>query len=247
MASETERTILDQDILRSVGKTELRSSAEQKLVGFLAMKGDRYTDKLMVVGRAGNGGFADSIALSALASPSECARHSRDVLKESNGDGACPLQWLDDGWGNTKNGEYNTKRSAFWRVIRQVVERLGIVEAEDSQWYSHLVWSNLCKVSPAGGGNPGNKLYDAQFPGCKKLLEHEIRTYNPERLLFITGWDWAKWFLQDHGIQRDDKEFVAASGSLALAPDIRTRVVVAVRPEANPQVDWVDEVVSLLV
>ena len=255
MASETERTILDQDILRPVGKTPLCSSAEQELIGFLAMEGNRYTRKLMVVGRAVNGGFADSIALSALVSPSECASHSRDVLKKSNGDGGCPMQWVDEGWGNTRNGEYNLKRSAFWRVIRQVVERVGIVEAEDSQWYSHLVWSNLCKVSPEKGNNgrPSNRLYDAQLPGCKKLLDHEIETYKPERLLFLTGWDWAGDFLSERDIQPfDGKGFVERSGSPALSPDTRTRVLVAVHPgglrhQGKQEADWVDEVVSLLV
>ena len=247
MASETERTILDQDILLPVGKTELRSSAEQKLVGFLAMKGARYNGKLMVVGRAGNGGFADGIALSALASPSECVPHSREVLKKSNGDGACPMQWVN---------ERRKDNSAFWRVIRQVVERLDIVGGEDfdNTWPSHLVWSNLYKVSPAEEGNPGVRLCSVQWEGCKKLLEHEIKTYKPVRLLFLTGWE-EKYgaeafldFLPEGDIQPfDDKDFVKASGfTRVCAPDIRTRVVVAVHPQGKKEDKWVEDVVAEL-
>ena len=249
MASETERAILDQDILRPVGKTELRRRVEHDLTGFLARRGNRYNGKLMVVGRAANGGWG-SIFWCELADPAARKKHVQDIATSDN-DGACPMQWVDDGWGNTKNGEYNTKRSAFWRVIRQVVKRLDIVEAEDSQWYSHLVWSNLCKASPAKGRNPGNRLYYAQLPGCKKLLEHEIKTYKPVRLLFLTGWDWAEAFLDflpEGDIQPfDDKGFVKASGfTRVCAPDTQTRVVVAVHPQGKKEDKWVEDIVAEL-
>ena len=260
----TEFDILDQDILRPVGKAELRSTHEQELTVFLADRGNLYNRELMIVGRALNGGWWD-VKHSLLADPEVCKEEAQKIAKESatRYKGLeCPMQWVVR--------ERPKDNSAFWRVIRQVVERLDIVGGEDfdNTWPSHLVWSNLWKVSPAIGGNPrSNKLFDAQFPGCKKLLNHEIRTYEPMRLLFITGGDWAWPFLKDYDIQWfdgegfvqasgsldlwfDDKGFVEPSSSLGLAPDLRTRVVVAARPEKKPErkkeIDWVDEVVAEL-
>ena len=242
MASETERTILDQHILRSIAE------GPPKLTGFLARKGAMYTGKLMVVGRAGNGGWDNGIALSDLAAPSKCEHYSRKVLEESDNDGACPMQWVADDWENPP--KYNPRKSAFWRVIRDVVRQLDIVEKDvfSCSWSSHLVWSNLYKVSPEGGGNPDDKLCEVQLKGCKTLLEHEIKTYKPVRLLFLTGWDWAEAFLDflpEGDIQPfDDKRFVKASGSLALVPDTRTRVVVAVHPQGKKENKWVEKVVE---
>ena len=86
-----------------------------------------------------------------------------------------------------------------------------------------------------------DKLCEVQLKGCKTLLEHEIKTYKPVRLLFLTGLD----FLPEGDIQPfDDKRFVKASGSLALVPDTRTRVVVAVHPQGKKENKWVEKVVD---
>ena len=250
MASETERAILDQDILRPVGKTELRRRVEHDLTGFLARRGNRYNGKLMVVGRAANGGWG-SIFWCELADPAARKKHVQDIATSDN-DGACPMQWIADDWENPQKGKYNPRTSAFWRVIRQVVEGLDIAEKNCPFWPSYLVWSNLYKVSPAEGWNPGVRLRRVQREGCKKLLEHEIKTYEPIRLLFLTDWegkDWAEAFLDflpEGDIQPfDDKGFVKASGfTRVCAPDTQTRVVVAVHPARKPGDEWVNEVVA---
>lgn len=104
------------------------------------------------------------------------------------------------------NKGYNTKRSAFWRCIRGVVQGLGVADVEDAGWSSHLVWSNLYKVSPAGGGNPKGVLRKVQFRGCAELLNSELRTYRPSRVLFATGFDWAEPFLKEAEL-REGVEF----------------------------------------
>ena len=56
MASEAERQILAEKVLTEVGKQSSRIRGQQKrLSGFMAVKGDLYDGKLMVVGRATNG------------------------------------------------------------------------------------------------------------------------------------------------------------------------------------------------
>ena len=252
----TEFEILEQDILRPVGNTKLRY--KQRVYALLAGKGTRYAGKLMVVGRAGNG-WGEGIALSDLAVPEKRKRYAQEVFDEWNpSDGACPLQWVADGWNGRR--DWNARKSPFWRVIRKVVEGLDIVGEEDfdETWASHIVWSNLYKVAPVKGGNPSDPLCNAQLGGCKKLLDHEIMTYRPERLLFITErntvskpyWYWANDFLPDddnNDIQwDDDKAFVQASGYRVLGPDMRTRVVVAKRPEFRKEDTWVNQVVAEL-
>ena len=253
----TEFDILEKDILHPVGNAKLRY--KQNVYALLAGKGTRYTGKLMVVGRAGNG-WGEGIALSDLAVPEERKRYAQEVFDEFHpSDGVCPMQWLVNAWN--RRGYWNARTRSFWGVISKVVERLDIVEEEDfdETWASHIVWSNLYKVAPVKGGNPSERLCNEQLDGCKKLLDYEIRTYKPERLLFITerntvskpDYFWADDFLpddDDNDIQwDDDKGFVQASGYRTLAPDMLTRVVVAKRPEFRKEDDWVDQVVSMFV
>lgn len=74
------------------------------------------------------------------------------------------MLWVKDGWGATDR--YNTKRSAFWRAVRGVVEGLGISDVEHDTWSSHLVWSNLYKLSPADGGNPSDPSARSSCPAA---------------------------------------------------------------------------------
>jgi hypothetical protein len=105
------------------------------------------------------------------------------------------MSWITASWGAPEC--YNIQKSAFWRVIRAVVERLNIANLDDEEtpWSSHLVWSNLYKIAPAKDGNPGSNLQRDQFNGCLKLLQCELQHYLPRRLLFLTGHDWAYPFL----------------------------------------------------
>ena len=79
-------------------------------------------------------------------------------------------------------------RSSFWRITRSVVQNLGLAGVD--KWYDNLAWNNLYKVAPNGGGNPKERLCQAQFKLCNKILKYEITTLRPEYILFITGW----WF-----------------------------------------------------
>ena len=79
-------------------------------------------------------------------------------------------------------------RSAFWRVTKDVVKRLGMDGVDN--WYDNLTWNNLYKVGPSGGGNPKEKVFQAQYASCNRILKYEINTLQPKYILFITGW----WF-----------------------------------------------------
>jgi hypothetical protein len=201
------------------------------------MVGRSYDGGLMVVGRAVNG-WIKGILPDDLSRASEVTRYAQLVQDSVNGDGRCPMLWVTDGWGATEG--YSTKRSAFWRAIRRVVKGLGLEDVQQASWPSHLVWSNLYKVSPADGGNPSKLLREVQFPGCAKLLNLELRTYQPDRVLFLTGVDWADPFLEEAKLQKGEGyQYVERVGDVHGA-----RFVIAVHPQGKFEAVWAHEVVT---
>lgn len=233
-------------ILAPVGEVAGTLSRRQRreLSGFLAMQGCGYSGGLMVVGRATNGW--DTCAYpDQLEDPAFRGEFALEVQKSVEGNGRCPMAWVTEQWGATDC--YNTKKSAFWRVIKQVIQRL-MADANCKDWSSRLVWSNLYKVSPGEGGNPGTTLRNVQLCGCKELFQFELETYRPERLLLLTGWDWAKPFLCELSVDGEsNKEFedVKHVGGLTLTDGFKVRVVVARHPQGlRPEKCWVEEVLK---
>ena len=245
MASERERRILEKEILRPIGQAA-DELPKEKIVGFMSIKGNLYNRELMVVGRAVNGWTDDTILPSQLAEPGECRRYSKAVKRNSSrgnfsGDAnECPMNWVQDYWQNPEG--YNTRRSAFWRVILKVMEGLEIASENDA-WSSHLVWSNLYKVAPAKGGNPGNRLCDIQLNGCISLFDAELDIYRPSRLLLLAGWDWARDFVANYCQTHSNAGFVEATGQRE-----ETSIVVAKHPQRLPkgktEVEWVENVLA---
>ena len=179
MSTEQERQLFARKVLAAVGREAVRLP-EKEITGFMAMVGGLYDHDLMVVGRAVNG-WDSGVLPEVLASYDAAERYSRNILDSVNRGEPCPMRWVTDSWGNTQG--YNTKRSAFWRTIRRVVAQLEIADVDQDSWSSHLVWSNLYKVAPAAGGNPGVTLCQIQLAGCIELFGLELTTY-PR--LFIT-------------------------------------------------------------
>lgn len=102
----------------------------------------------MVVGCAVNG-WTEGITPSQHGRPDDIERHANPVQDSVNGNGNCPMGWVTEDWRIGQG--YNTKRSAFWRCIRRVVQGLSIADVENAGRSLYLVWSNLSKVSPARG------------------------------------------------------------------------------------------------
>ena len=245
--SEAAKVFAD-DILMPIGRAvacrTLRTNGE--LTGFFAMKGERYRPSgLMVIGRAVNG-WVDGICAAKLTDSAVRNEFALKVQERSATppDGcSCPMSWVTTQWGATDC--YNTKRSAFWRVIRRVVDGLGIAKANDRDWSSHLVWSNLYKLSPEAGGNPSSGIMGAQLEGCKKLNALELKTYRPSRLLMLTGEDWAEPFLDALRSEgRTRGQHVQRTGRWNLLSEGETHVVVAVHPQCKNERDWGDEVLK---
>lgn len=241
MASDAERELFVSKVLSLVGQQAARL-AVSRITGFLAMSGQAYDGGLMVVGRAVNA-WTEGILPDHLRAPDKVTRYATLVQESVAGNGGCPMQWVTNGWG-AKAG-YNTKRSAFWRCIRNVVQCLSIADVEGPDWSSHLVWSNLYKVSPGTGGNPNGVLCDVQFPGCAELFNLELRTYRPSRVLLLTGADWAAPFLAAGNLQEaTGLRYVKQYGLCDAGGGHETRCVTAVHPQGKPGSEWVREVIT---
>ena len=241
--------ILSEEILRPIGEAKgMRSKPE--FCGFLACRGKLYDGGLMVVGRAVNK-WRGCISFEDIASAENRQRFVKDVADSAQG-GDCPMQWVLACWGRPRGATrrkdppkgYNTKRSAFWRVINQVTRKVCTGVREEN-WPSHLVWSNLYKVAPSKGYNPTVRQMNAQREGCKKLLRLEIEDFAPSRLLFLTGWDWAQPFLQEWGdVVPAEDTYVEATGRLRTGKGRSCAMVVARHPDRKPGAPWVKEVLA---
>ena len=232
----------------SVGKTAMQGrNLGGDLTGFLALEGAdyKYGSGLMVVGRSVNGWTKgiDPVEFSDSDFRNNYTHCLQQKSYQQSGQ-ACPMSWVTEQW-SPKEG-YNTRKSAFWRVTKEVTERLYSCNAEKNDWASHLVWSNLCKVSPAAGKNPNGLLHKIQRNGCKRLFEFEIKSYRPRYLLLLTGWDWARPFLvENFEINPGSGKYVScvAKPAKPLFPNCHdVRAVVAVHPQCKPEKEWVDEV-----
>ncbi len=231
------------DGLEIIGQNAQALPSEE-ITGFLAMTGDLYARELMVVGRAVNG-WLRGILPAHLAAPEAAANYAREVFQSVTAEKGCPMQWVTECWGD-EAGDYNTARSAFWRVIRQTVDALEIANAEDAEWPSHLVWSNLYKVAPAVGGNPSSALAATQFQNCLALLNLELETYAPRRVLFLTGWGWAEEFLESHPNIQKHHGLVEATGTIELLRGNICHLAVAQHPQGKPETLWAQEVSKAL-
>lgn len=232
--------ILREKILRPIGNAASKLP-KRELTGFMATKGMRYEKGgFMVVGRAVNG-WSNSFNPSQLNASQEYDRVSTMIKESVYGvEDVCPMKWVTNQWQD--NTCYNTRKSAFWRVTREIVLSLSLAE-NFKLWSSYLAWSNLYKIAPEEGGNPSRRLRSVQLEGSRSLLYREIEDFQPSGLLFLTGWNrWAKDFLIDKNIREVSGKFVEASGKLSLGPGLKICVVVAVHPQAKKEDEWVEEV-----
>ncbi len=164
------------DDLKSLYGDMLKNNTFENVCTFCLQWGDNFPkDKntgILFVGKAVNGWITDETDIEVLFGDSDQRIFAR-------GD---QMKWVHDLEGGEK---YNTKKSAFWRVIKKISQ---IQYPQD--WYSHIAWSNLCKLAPFEGGNPNNALYYEQLEYCQKIIQKEIEVLSPKVVvLFTSGWE----------------------------------------------------------
>ena len=112
------------------------------------------------------------------------------------------MEWVNDLSGK-RNG-YNTRKSAFWRLIKEVA-----ITYYPDEWYSNIAWTNLYKIAPWNGGNPGSRLQNVQRTYCFELLRKEIELLSPKYVIMLTS-DWEQPFL-NYLNDSEGEEIVALS------------------------------------
>lgn len=243
------------DIGGSVG-----TLSEAPLTGFLAMIGTKYSGELMWVGRAVNGWGGEHWTPEQLNRAEEVEAFVNTILKSvsggSGGSSNCPMSWVADCWRRKPpkdwEGErwYSTSYSAFWRTAKGVLHGLGLRDVNQGDWPSNLVWSNLYKVAPAKGGNPGSRLRGAQQEKCQELLLHEVDTFRPKRLVFATGSDWVSGFLEARRFGSrpvsGSERYVRRTGSINYDDGARGVYIVADHPMLTDESIWTKEVLDAL-
>lgn len=238
----------------NVGKSYKQDAETQEVAGFLAMAGNDYRNELLIFGRAVNGWGEDPQHLAALADENKAKTFSEVALKDAcRENGECPMLWVTELAGEDLNDDgtsrYNTNRSAFWRVIKATLGRLNIADTTGERWPSSIVWSNLYKIAPVGGGNPSSRLCNAQLEDCTKLFSIEMDSFAPKRVIFATGLDWAEPFLVNNGVtfsKGDGSNYVEAFGKIILRDGQVCRFVVAPHPQGKNENEWVGSVTGHL-
>jgi hypothetical protein len=203
------------------------------LVPFWPLRGAAYTGRLLVIGRSVNGWIEDWTPRQLREPEVRRAAVERMRLDAEPAEG-CRMSWVTDLW-DAREG-YSTRRSAFWRVLRRIVLTDPIVVDPD-HWSSQLVWTNLYKVSPGVGWNPGADLQRAQRGSAIEMLALEIEAFQPERILALTG-GWIEPFKGGLDLRVDARPgLVEGIGSLLGRP-----CVVAKHPMTKPEDPFVAEV-----
>ena len=183
--------------------------------------GRLYGGEVLVVGRAVNG-WIDRWEPDDRRSPTQLAAIARATAEGTvNG---CPMGWVPDRWGK-RDGGYDTARSQFWERVRRVMVGLDPSWAED--WPSRLAWTNLAKVAPYDGGNPGSASLRVQRGSTgTALLVQEVGELAPRRIVALTDHWWFSPFATALGVEMEPRHgLVEAVGRLG-----DRRIVVAVHP-----------------
>lgn len=94
------------------------------------------------------------------------------------------MKWVESLEGSVDI--YNTRKSAFWRVVKGISQHVF----GNENWSSNIAWSNLYKLAPFEEGNPTETLKSIQLEYCREILKTEIEILNPKIVVFLTsGWE----------------------------------------------------------
>ena len=216
--------------------SERDSYAEEKLSLFTPAKGKEYQHELMIIGRATNG-WGNKIDKNNKANRKRVIAQIKEALSDDDG-----LEWVIKQWGATKNGIYNTRKSAFFRLSRMLAQE--IIENSETVM-NKIVWSNLYKAAKlkTGKANPSDKLCDVQLEICKELLLEEFDLFKPKVVIFLTGWSWAKDFLGSlkNKIKQSSMTYVEFAGYLN-----ETLIIVAQHPQGKPEEPHYKEIMTAI-
>jgi hypothetical protein len=205
---------------------------EQRVSVFSYAKGVDYEKNnniILFVGRSVNG-WNDF-------DKNELVKNQDKILGEI---GLDDLQWTIDQWGS--QNEYNTKKSAFWRLNKKISDSLF---GENLENLNKVSWTNLYKVSKAKAGNPSERLCDFQIDLAKQILIEEVNLLKPKYIVFHTSFNWVRPFLSDNENIKvellNDKGYVEAIGSF-----YNSKFIVGQHPQGKSETEQLREIIQYL-
>ena len=239
---EREKELFD-ELLKAIAEKKNNfpeSNGTTQLTAFSAVQGPNYSKDrgLMVVGRAVNqwaiGWLPDKVA---------SAEGRKEIIEDVYKEGEDKKLFTSDSWGDEE--QYNTHKSAFWRVVKSVTKELQIADVEKI-WRDRLIYTNLYKVSPYEGGNPSDGLCSVQKEACLKLLMEEFIQWTPKWVIFLTGMNWAEPFMKYLKVEGQSYNgLMEFSGKLFITQSNSTsNIVVAKHPWGKDERKMVDEIKS---
>jgi hypothetical protein len=207
---------------------QARRVGPERLAAFWPMVGTAYRGDLLLVGRAVNG-WIDAVDVHELGDPEARGALLAAARKTSEGHDDDPMGWVVGAWG--RRGGYSTSRSQFWRTARRVLAGVDRASAEDPWWPSRLAWTNLCKLAPYAGGNPGGALLRVQRALAPTLLRREIEELAPKLVLVLAGRWWFEPFAEALGLDVHWQDGLVGG----VADDGQQRWVIAPHPQGRPE------------
>lgn len=272
-----------EELFNSMKLIESKNTKKEGFVAFTAMQGHKYRNcadiqgkefRLMLVGRAVNDWdeYRPSIDMSSdefvessicnLMNLSHSIVHGKDRFEwiDTEGDSAnnCVREGIDRDAEAIRNKPYSLRKSPLWAYTKQIWENIyGEEQKWEKRWFENIVWSNLYKIAPRGGGNPNGKEVEYQQNVSVKLLKQEIEFFNPTHILFLTGFDWFKPFenlfnnvkpLGRNCVSGENKNDIYIEGIATYRTKNNTNisVVIACRPEMREKKGFTDKISKTL-
>jgi hypothetical protein len=214
------------------------SLGTERMAVFWPMCGERFDGDLLVVGRATRTWYRPVQRAELLETKTRAAvLREKRVLAEGDVN-TRNQRWVVKGWGH--GGEFDLRRSQFWRVVRRVT--LATDPSRSDSWPLHICYSNLFKVAMEHG-NPSARLRNLQLPLAAQLLQGELAEYTPGRVLVLAGQDWFRPFAATLGVKLSETQgcqHVECAGT-----DGRRRWVIAPHPMTRPEEPLVEEILRV--
>ena len=214
----------------------LENNTYENVCTFCMQWGENFPEKendgILFVGKAVNGWINDETDIDILFGNSEEKIFNR---KDQ-------MEWVHNHEGS--ENEYNTLKSAFWRVIKKVT--LNFYPSEN--WFSFIAWSNLCKIAPFKGGNPNDGLYYEQLENCQKILAKEIEILAPKYVILLTsGWEKDFLYFLNGGKETKSIKKVLWNGYETKLYKINNiNYITSQHPQGKPEEEHIETIVEIM-
>lgn len=133
----------DWDVLRDLLESLAKSNGswrKKPLTAFAGLGESGAPRELMVIGRAVNGWREKGWDADDLKNPEERSKILEDAYAPTKWRNGKPMRWVSHNWGSRER--YNTKKSAFWRVVRATVDQLQMADVSEIE-VDPICWTGL--------------------------------------------------------------------------------------------------------